>query len=214
MPDTRSALIDAAADVFAEVGFHHARVRDICQRAGANIAAVNYHFGDKETLYAEVLKESFARVKARFPLDQGVEPGATAEAKLEAFVRAYFRRIFACNGDSRHSRMILREMIEPTAVLDELVRQVVHPSAAVLDGIMAELLGPRVPEASRRLCAMSVIGQALFYIHCQPVLKRAFPDLRIDEGAIDTLCAHVTAFSLAGVAAMRAAAEKPARKRG
>jgi TetR/AcrR family transcriptional regulator, regulator of cefoperazone and chloramphenicol sensitivity len=212
--DTRSALIEAAAEVFAEVGFHHARVRDICQRAGANVAAVNYHFGDKERLYSEVMRESFTRVTAAYPLDMGVEPGASAEDRLRAFVRSYFLRIFACDGDSRHSRMILREMVEPTAALDQLIQHVVHPTSLVLDNILKELLGPGVPEPTVRMCGMSVIGQALFYIHCQPVIRRAFPDVRIGKTEIDRLAEHVTTFSLAGIYAIRDAAKKPKRKAG
>lgn len=212
--DTRSQLIDAAAGVFAEVGFHHARVRDICQRAGANVAAVNYHFGDKERLYAEVLKESFVRVMARYPLDLGVTPKSSAEERLKAFIHSYFLRIFACDGDSRHSRMILREMVEPTGALDQMVEQVVRPTSAVLEGILTELLGPKVPAGARRLCGMSVIGQALFYIHCQPVIRRAFPDVRFGPEEIERLAAHVTAFSLAGIYAVRDGAKKSARRSG
>ena len=53
--ETRRRLLDAAGEVFAEKGFAKATVREICQKAEANIAAVNYHFGDKEKLYAAVL---------------------------------------------------------------------------------------------------------------------------------------------------------------
>ena len=52
---TRRELLDAAAEVFGEAGYRNATVREICRRAGANIAAINYHFGDKEKLYADVL---------------------------------------------------------------------------------------------------------------------------------------------------------------
>ena len=211
---TRAALIEAAADVFAEVGFHHARIRDICQRAGANVAAVNYHFGDKERLYAEVMRASFTRVMTAYPLDLGVAAEAPAEERLRAFVHSYFLRIFACDGDSRHSRMILREMVEPTGALDQLVEHVVRPTTAVLDGIVKELLGPDVPEPVRRMCGMSVVGQALFYIHCQPVIRRAFPAFRLGKAEIETLAAHVATFSIAGIRAVRDGLKKPGRGKG
>ena len=55
---TKSRLLEGAGEEFAEKGFELARVRAICDRAGANLAAINYHFGDKEHLYVEVLREA------------------------------------------------------------------------------------------------------------------------------------------------------------
>src|SRR6516225_3507431 len=49
-------LLEAAEQVFGEKGFKAASVREICKQAGANIAAVNYYFGDKERLYIEAVK--------------------------------------------------------------------------------------------------------------------------------------------------------------
>ena len=53
---TRDKLIEAAGSVFAERGYRAATIREICRRAGANVAAVNYTFGDKMGLYTEVLR--------------------------------------------------------------------------------------------------------------------------------------------------------------
>src|ERR1700729_274314 len=59
-PDgTHARLLEVAGEIFAEEGFQAAKVRNICARAGVNIAAVNYHFGDKLGLYREALR--FAR---------------------------------------------------------------------------------------------------------------------------------------------------------
>ena len=55
-PVTREKLIEAAGEIFAEKGLHGTSIRDITQRAGANIASVNYHFHDKFELYALVLR--------------------------------------------------------------------------------------------------------------------------------------------------------------
>ena len=54
--NTRTRLLKAAAEVFAEHGYENATIRQICTRADANVALVNYHFGDKLELYTEVLR--------------------------------------------------------------------------------------------------------------------------------------------------------------
>ena len=53
--DTRQRLIDSAATLFAERGFENVTVREICKESNANVAAINYHFGDKAGLYRAVV---------------------------------------------------------------------------------------------------------------------------------------------------------------
>src|SRR5207247_5047290 len=55
-PETRERLLRAAERLFADRGFKDVTVRDICRAARANVAAVNYHFGDKLGLYREVMQ--------------------------------------------------------------------------------------------------------------------------------------------------------------
>src|SRR4030095_11291177 len=62
--DTKDRLVAAASTLFAERGFHGTTVRDIAERAGANVAAGNYHYGSKKALYLEVLRAQFAEVRA------------------------------------------------------------------------------------------------------------------------------------------------------
>ena len=62
---TRDKLIEAAGHVFAERGYRAATIREICRRAGANVAAVNYTFGDKMGLYTEVLRHSVRAAQNR-----------------------------------------------------------------------------------------------------------------------------------------------------
>src|SRR4051794_20466008 len=86
---TRQRLIDAAGEIFAEQGYRTATVRDICARAGANVAAVSYHSGEKEKLYAAVLRYAPAHATPKSPPHMGLPEGAPAEARLHSFVLAF-----------------------------------------------------------------------------------------------------------------------------
>ncbi len=196
---TRAQLLEAAAEVFAAHGFHTATVRDICLRAGANIAAVHYHFGDKHALYTEVFQHAFQHALEKYPPNLGVVDGAPAAERLAAFVRAFLLRIFAKGPVAWHGKLMAREMIEPTAALDALVREQIRPMSQQLSGIVRELLGRGADEDLVRRSGMSVVSQCLFYHHCRPVITRLFPKQSFEEADINVLAAHITNFSLAAL---------------
>src|ERR1700691_2286978 len=93
---TREKLLEVAGPVFAHWGYQAATIREICVRARANVASVNYHFGDKLGLYTEVLHQSVraAQIEAvQNALDQNAPP----EDILRAGIRSRIRSI--CRGD-------------------------------------------------------------------------------------------------------------------
>ena len=197
--ETRRQILEAAGEVFAEVGFGHATVREICRRAGANIAAVNYHFGGKETLYAEVLRDSQQAAFEKYPPLLGVTAGAPAEKKLRAFVRSFLLRLFDNGPITRFGRIMSREMVEPTGAIGLLLKERLRPMANLLRGIMAELLGRPSDDEQVRLCAFSVVSQCVFYHHCRTMISRLAPEQRLDASVVDHLAGHITDFSLAAL---------------
>jgi len=198
--ETRRQLLEAAGTVFAEVGFRDATVREICRRAGANIAAVNYHFGDKETLYAEVLRYAHGKALEKYPPLLDVAADAPPEEKLRAFVHSFLLRIFDKGPTAWHGKLMSREMIEPTAALDSLVEERMRPMALQLWQIVAEILDCPLNDERVRLCGMSVVSQCVFYHHCRPVVSRLFPKHPPQDAAgIERLAEHITRFSLAAM---------------
>ena len=205
-PDTRQRLLDAAGEVFAERGFRRATVREICRKASANIAAVNYHFGDKDALYMEVLREAQRVAHAKYPVTLGLGPDATPEQRLHAYVRSSLLRLLDPGRPAWHGVLISREMVEPTAALDLLIKESVRPRFELLLGIVRELLGPDVPEERVRLCALSIAGQCVYYYHGRHLITRLQPPEEREPLEVERLADHITEFSLGAVRELTAAA--------
>lgn len=199
---TRDRLLYAAGEVFAEHGFHRATVREICHRAGANIAAVNYHFGDKQRLYEAAVEEYLRAAMEKHPPLGGVEPNAPPEDQFRAFVRSFLFRILEEGRPSWHGRLILREMVEPTSLLDRKIDQMIRPLILLLMSIIRPLLPSDAGELTVRRAALSVIAQIVFYNHGRPVLERLFGQRGYTTEQIEDLSRHICEFSLSALHCM------------
>ena len=197
--ETRERLLDVAGEVFAERGFRNTTVREVCRRARANVAAVHYHFGDKDGLYDAVLRQTFKSAMEKHPLPQ---VKGTPEEQLHAHVRAMLRRILDEGRPSWHGKLIAREMIEPTRALDSLVSQI-RVNQQRLSYIIRQLLGPGADDDTVFRYTFSVSGQCLFYYHCRVIVSRLHPGHRCDAATIEKLAEHITQFSLAGLKEFR-----------
>src|SRR5262245_28932998 len=176
---TRERIVEAAGEIFAERGFDGTTVRDICQRAGANIAAVNYYFGDKQRLYVEAVVRAhrWRMEQARLP---EWSPDTSAERKLADFIATFIRRVRGGPEGTWHTRLMMREMANPTAACAELVQSSIRPQFEILLQILRELLPDESSDVQLRLMAFSVVGQCLFYHFADPVIRNL---LTVDEYA-------------------------------
>jgi len=197
---TRQQILESAGEVFAEVGFRNATVREICTRAKVNIAAINYHFGDKEKLYAEVLRYSQQKCHEKYPPFLGLGPEAAPEEKLRAYILSFLLRIFDKGPIAWHGKLMSREMVDPTAALDSIIAEKIRPMAEQLSRIVGEILKCPPTDDAVRLCASSIVSQCVFYHHCGPVLTRMYPDQPpMDAVGAAHLADHITRFSLAAL---------------
>lgn len=202
---TRQQLLEAAGAVFAERGFRAATIRQICRSAGANVAAVHYHFGGKTDLYVQVLLHAHRCAGERHPAELALAAGRrpAPSRELEVFVHAFLQRLFEEGRTAWLGKLMAREMIDPTAALDAVVAEQIQPSSKHLHGVLRRLLGAGAGRGQIRLCEMSVVSQCLFYHHCRPVISRLFPGFDFGPAALRRLAAHITRFSLAGLRGVR-----------
>lgn len=202
-PATKQRLLEAAGELFAERGFRNTNVRDICRRAGANVAAVNYHFRDKEGLYAAVFKYAGACAIQVDEAGNGTGRTRNPEQRLRLFIRGLLGSFFDGGRPAWLMKLVALEMIEPTRLLDTLVEERIRPDYIRLKSIVRDLLGGRADEEIVGFCAFSIVGQCTFYRHNRSVVARLCPEQTYSPDEVDRLADHITRFSLGALAAVK-----------
>ena len=202
---TRQRLLEAAGETFARHGYEHATVRDVCRLARANVAAVNYHFGSKERLYVETIRQATQRCHAGHDLETmqavAVAPGLSKEGRLERIVRGFAETMLAPR-EGWHLRLMLSELATPTHALDVIVREFVAPRAAVLRAVVAPFR-PGAGDRELSLLVMSIVGQILYHRVSGPVALRMLGERAYGPELLAAVVEHIVSFSTAALKAPR-----------
>jgi AcrR family transcriptional regulator len=193
---TRQRILEAAEAEFAEKGFTQATVREILRRAGVgNIAAVNYHFGDKERLYIEAVKSAHQSCSSiPFPTWPA---GVTPAQKMREFIRVLAERMLKPVRVSA-TKLMMREIADPSQACTEVVRDYIQPMAEVLRGILNELV-PGMPPEKINLIGFSIVSQCLFYRQNRSIVERLTGKETLDRLTPELLADHVAGFTLAAL---------------
>lgn len=205
---TRDKLLDVAGRIFADRGFRAATIREISVAAGANIAAVNYHFGDKLGLYTEVVQHS-ARAAELDALHNALDLHAPPEDILRAVVHARMHSLFRGDRPDWHFRILAHEMAQPTPAIRRLVNNVGRPLFERLLHLIGGMLDLPPDHEKTRLCAISVMGQILAYVFATPLLAGVWPELQMSSDQIDRIADHIADVMLAYIHDLRSTAAIP-----
>jgi TetR/AcrR family transcriptional regulator, regulator of cefoperazone and chloramphenicol sensitivity len=199
--ETRARLLDEGRRLFAARGFRRVTVREICTAARANVAAINYHFGDKRGLYHEILHSAIAVMRTTTEQARDAGVGGTSEQKLRAYIRVFLQRV----GQSRDSwihQVMTHEMAEPTDALDLVVREVIEPRIRYMQELVGDILGVLPGDERVLRCVLSVQSQ-FHAAMANPVSKRLVPGFTGDPAAVDRLAQHIADFSIGGIRSLR-----------
>jgi TetR/AcrR family transcriptional regulator, regulator of cefoperazone and chloramphenicol sensitivity len=198
---TRKRLITASSEIFAKVGYQAATTRQICVKARANAAAVNYHFGDKLGLYTAVLKTYIQLEEGR--VAQHALLAMPAREALTQFISMMFENLAGEGAQDSYTRLMAHELSQPTPRLALVVERIIRPRALLLCEIVSRLTGQAANSRQTRMSAHCVIGQVVHYMHARPVIRLLWPDWRTSAASRRAIAAHITAFSLAGLKGYR-----------
>jgi len=203
---TRERLLDAAEELFAEEGFKRASVREITAAAGCNLAAVNYHFGDKRTLYREAFSRRLGmmrqqRLEALKRTAAATDGPGALQAMLLAFAEVFLAPLRDEHGARVGLRLVAREMIDPQLPRDFFRTELVVPvNRALTEAVSAA--APELPERTVRLCVQSFVGQLLHILHAQQFAALKATDA-LDPFTVPELADHIVRFTIAGIERLR-----------
>ena len=130
---TRARILESAGQLAAECGYANMTSKQVCERAHVNMAAVNYHFGSREGLYAAVLAEAHDRLFTLERLRQILAEG-TAREKLSRTLDELLAHLHGPR--SWHVRVLAREFFSPAGFVDPFLQEKVHPKARLLRGLL------------------------------------------------------------------------------
>lgn len=197
---TRERILEVAGPIFAERGRRDATIREIVHQAGVNQAAVNYHFGDKDGLYLELLRHSVATALDRYPPDGGIDPGAAAAERLHGVISATVQRYFSDERKAWHGRLIMRELEDPSPPFVAFMDEIIGRLMPLVDEIVGQL-NPALDAESRWLCCHTVLCQCNSLPKSEFFLSRTRPEWSTLSKArrIEILTDHISRFCLAAI---------------
>jgi TetR/AcrR family transcriptional regulator, regulator of cefoperazone and chloramphenicol sensitivity len=194
---TRQKLLRIAGPIFAEKGYYTATIREISKQAGANVAAVNYHFKGKLGLYVEVLNQCARAAhveKMRAALEQ---TGSSYDDILRDVIRARVQGLCKGAAPDWHVQLFVRELTQPTPAMSLMINKVSRPIYERLLDLLGKIIGLPPDHEKTRLCAQSIMGQILFHAFAGPVLAKLSPETKTTPERLDQIANHIADFSLA-----------------
>ena len=200
--ETRWRLLQAAAEVFAEVGYHAATTREICKRAEVNLASIHYYYGDKAELYREVFRLPFlSECNAFASLD-------IAQVSLPEALHSFYSWLFppVAEEDPMQQlfmRLHAREEAEPSGVLGETMVQAFRPNQEKMQALLCREFGLQQTDEEVERLTIAVIGLATIYFHNRTDFEKCVPHLINGQQARQTMTARLVDYALAMVEAER-----------
>lgn len=199
--DTKARLLTAAGELFAERGFDGATARQICDRAGVNLAAINYHFKSKEQLYVEAVRaaapvfhEELAQLETELTETPEEMKRERAAELLKRYIRLLMHHMVGIHVPEWKVKLIMREMLEPTGSCQEYFRQHVQRSFETLMKIVNPLLPGETPQHRRVQIALSIVSQCVYYRMARDVLSHLIGNPDDPAFGPEALAEHIIEF--------------------
>lgn len=194
--ETRWRLLQAATEVFAEVGYHAATTREICRRAEVNLASIHYYYGDKAELYREVFRLPFLNAGNVFAAVD------IARASLQEALQSFYAWLFPPSVDEDPMlqlfvRLHAREEAEPSGVLGDAMMQAARPNHEKLRALLCREFALKKPDTEVDRLTFSLFGLATVYFHNRSAIDSFAPHLIAGKQSREAMAERLVEYATA-----------------
>lgn len=201
---TRENIIEIAGALFAKQGYLATSSKEITERAGTNIAAVNYHFGSREKLYVAVLAEVDRRLIGLDVLADLQASPLTAVEKLSRVIETIIDGMSDRTGWP--ITLWAREILSPSPLFAVMLRDGVIPKFDILAGIISDITGITDDSAAIVECIVASLAPCILLATVDRTIET--PVRELYELSPKRLARDLSVFAVAGLRAV-AAADRP-----
>jgi AcrR family transcriptional regulator len=203
---SRENIIGVAGEIFAERGYEAATIKEITERAGVNVASVNYYFRDKLGLYTEVLRQCLHNGRLALPPE---DCALSPEQRLTRYIDSFMHSLVAAGRPGWCGRLMVRELAQPTPALPQVMEEIIRPNFLMLRGLIAEVAREPLDDETLNLLTHGVHAQCVHWKTSRSIFPYLWPGLRLDEEDVRRIAGHIAAFSIAGIQATAKPEEMP-----
>lgn len=164
--DKKEYILNIAEELFAHQGFEGTSVRELCKKAGVNVAMISYYFGSKEQLMEALIEHRAGFMRDR--LDSLVGEKISAKQKMELVIEYYVERIFS---NSKYHKILHHEIsLQQRSQFNIMISAIVNKNFNAIREIIKQ--GQKSGEFKKvdiELTIVTIIG-TISHIILSPVL--------------------------------------------
>jgi AcrR family transcriptional regulator len=200
---TRAQLIEAAGQVFAELGFDGATGQMVCRRARVHTAAIVYHFDGMVGLYRAVMDEARRRLVTTEALMTAVKAQSQPRRQFEVFLTMIVRAVTSPASQTWAGRLFAREFVTPSTVMSRAQDRDLALRVQLLKSIISALTGlPSDDPRVARSCISTMAPCVMLLLVNRSKLKQVFPEMKVAADSAPLIARHLVDFALAGLVAV------------
>ena len=202
---TKDRILNKAEMLFAQRGYHGVTVREITEAASCNLAAVNYHFGNKWRLYLAVFHSKWLprakRLRENLIEELSEYKSPTLTDVVKALSHAFLKGPITDEERSRHSLLIFRELAEPTEAFELVASQALRPLFQAITERLRPVMPPDLDDKRLALNIFSVFAMVTYFNFARAAVTN-ITGQEYDQDFKSLLVEHITNFSLKGLGAL------------